>query len=81
MSSLMASFEFNVSGVVMTKICIKDHQKSERVSCRNGIPSFRSFGQSEAQKFSIVQPLFCPETEFKSEVDLQNSVTSKPFVG
>jgi hypothetical protein len=30
---------------------------------------FRTFGQSETQKFSPVQLLFCPETEFSSEVD------------
>jgi hypothetical protein len=57
------------------------HRKAERVAYRNGIKSFRSFGQSEAQKFSSLQPLFCPETEFSSKVDLQNSVTSQPFVG
>jgi hypothetical protein len=62
-------------------IRIKDHQKAEIVTYRNGIRSFRSFGQSEAQKSSTVQPLFCPETKFSSEVDLINSVTSKPFVG
>jgi hypothetical protein len=58
-----------------------DHQKYERVYYRNGIRSFRSFGQSEAQKFSSVRPLFCPETEFSSEVNLQNFVTSKLLVG
>jgi hypothetical protein len=58
-----------------------DHRKAERVAYRNGIKSFRSFGQSEAQKFSSLQPLFCPETEFSSKVNLQNSVTSQPFVG
>jgi hypothetical protein len=47
-----------------------DHQKSERVAYRNGIQNFWNFGQSKAQKFSSVQPLFCPETEFNSEVDL-----------
>jgi hypothetical protein len=56
-----------------------DHQKSERVAYRNGIRNFRNYDQSKAQKFSSIQPLFCPETEFSSEVDLQNSVTSKPF--
>jgi hypothetical protein len=30
---------------------------------------------------SSIQPLFFPETEFSSEVDFQNSVTSKPFSG
>jgi hypothetical protein len=58
-----------------------DHWKTERVFYRNGIQNFRSFGQSEAQKFSSVQPLFYLGIEFSSEVDLQNSVTSKPFVG
>jgi hypothetical protein len=47
-----------------------DHQKSERVSYRNGIQSFQIFGQSEIQNLSSVQLLFCPETEFSSEVDL-----------
>jgi hypothetical protein len=59
----------------------RDHRKSERVAYRNGIDNFWNFGQSEAQKFSSVQPLFCPETEFNSEVDHQNSVTSKSFIG
>jgi hypothetical protein len=58
-----------------------DHRKAERVSYHNGIQDFRSFGQSETQRLSDVPPLFCPETEFISEVDLQNSITSKPFVG
>jgi hypothetical protein len=51
------------------------------VSYHNGIRDFRSFGKSETQKLSSVQPLFCPETEISSEVDIQNSVTSKPFGG
>jgi hypothetical protein len=34
-----------------------------------------------AQKLSSIQPLFCQETEFSSEVDLQNSVTPKLLVG
>jgi hypothetical protein len=50
--------------------CIVDRQKAERVSYRNGIWDFWSFGQSKAQKLSSVQPLLCPETEFSSEVDL-----------
>jgi hypothetical protein len=58
-----------------------DHRKAERVVYRNGIRNFQSFDQSETQKFSSVQPLFCPETEFSSEVDLQNFITSKPFSG
>jgi hypothetical protein len=58
---------------------IMDHRKAERVAYRNGIHNLWSFGQSEAQKFSFVQSLFCPRTEFSSEVDLQNSVTPKPF--
>jgi hypothetical protein len=57
-----------------------DHQKSERVSYRNGIWDLRSFGQSETQKLSSVQPLFYPETEFNSEGDIQNYVTPKPLV-
>jgi hypothetical protein len=47
-----------------------DHREDERVSYCNAIQNFWSFGQSEAQKLSFVQPLFCPETEFNSEVDL-----------
>jgi hypothetical protein len=58
-----------------------DHQKDERFAYRNDIHCFQSFGQSEAQKVRSVQPLFCPETEFSSDVDRQNSVTSKPLVG
>jgi hypothetical protein len=46
-----------------------DHRKSETVFYRNGIPDFGSFGQSETQKLSFVQPLFCPETKFSGEVD------------
>jgi hypothetical protein len=58
-----------------------DHQKAERVFYHDGIWYFRSFGQSETRKLSSVQPLFCPETEISSEVDLWNSVTSKPLGG
>jgi hypothetical protein len=53
-----------------------DHRKAERVGYRNGIRDFQSFGQSDTQKFSSVQPLFCREIEISSEVDLQNSVSS-----
>jgi hypothetical protein len=56
-----------------------EHRKSRRVAYCNGVRSFWSFGQFEAQKLSSIQPLFCPATEFSSKVDLQNSVTSKPF--
>jgi hypothetical protein len=55
-----------------------DHQNAERVAYRNAIRDFQSFGQSKTQKLSSVQPLFCPETEFSSEVDLQYSIHSKP---
>jgi uncharacterized Rmd1/YagE family protein len=58
-----------------------DHRKHERVVYRNGIWIFWNFDQSETQKFSSVQPLLCPEKEFSSDVDLQNSLTSKLFVG
>jgi hypothetical protein len=58
-----------------------NHQKAERVSYQNGIRYFWSFGQSETQKLSFVQPQFCLETKISSEVDLQNSVSSKPLVG
>jgi hypothetical protein len=56
-----------------------DRRKAERVSYHNGIQRFWSFSQSETQKLSSVQPWFRPETEFSSEVNLQNSVTSKPL--
>jgi hypothetical protein len=59
--------------------CIMDYQKAKRVSYCNGIQDFWIFGQSEMQKLSSVQPLFCPETKFSSKVDLQNSITSKLF--
>jgi hypothetical protein len=58
-----------------------DHQKAERVSYHDGIWYFQSFGQSDTQKLSSVQQLCCPETEISSEVDLQNSVTSKQLGG
>jgi hypothetical protein len=58
-----------------------DPQKSERVGYRSLIQDFRSFSQSETQKLSSVQLLFCPEKEISSKIDLQNSVTSKPFGG
>jgi hypothetical protein len=58
-----------------------DHRKAERVPYHDGIRYFQSFGQSKIQKLSSVQSLFCPETEMSSEVDLRNSVTSKPFGG
>jgi hypothetical protein len=61
--------------------CIMDHQKAERVFYRNGIWDFWSFGQSDAQKLSSVQPLFCPETESSNKVDLQNCITSQPLSG
>jgi hypothetical protein len=54
---------------------ITDQRKAERVAYRNNIQDFQSFDQSETQKLSSVQ------LPFSSEVDLQNSVTSKPCVG
>jgi hypothetical protein len=36
-----------------------DHWKAERVSYRDGIQDVWCFGQSEIQKLSSVQPLFC----------------------
>jgi hypothetical protein len=57
-----------------------DHRKAERVANGNGIRDFWSFGQSEIQKLSSVQMLFCPDAEFSSLVDLQNSVTSNALV-
>jgi hypothetical protein len=59
---------------------IMDHQKAERVSYHDGIRYFPSFSQSDNQKLCSVQPQFCLETEISSEVDLQNSVSSKPLV-
>jgi hypothetical protein len=58
-----------------------DHQKDERASYCNGTQDFQSFSESETQKLSSVQPLIYAETEFSSEVDLQNSITSKPLSG
>ncbi len=58
-----------------------DHRNAERVGYRNGIRSFRSYGQSEAQKLRSIFPLFCPEIEFSSDVDRQNFITSKPLNG
>jgi hypothetical protein len=69
------------NGPLTVWIHIMDHRKAERVSYRNSIRDFRRFGQSKAQKLSSVQSLFCPETEFSSEVGLWNSVTSKPSSG
>jgi hypothetical protein len=57
-----------------------DHRKVERVFYRNGMRDW-GFDQSKTQKLSSVQPLFCLEAEFSSEVELQNIVTSKPFSG
>jgi hypothetical protein len=56
-----------------------DHQKAERVAYQKDIQDFWSFGQSEIQILRSVQLLFCREIEFRSNVDHQNSVTSKPF--
>jgi DICT domain-containing protein len=58
-----------------------DCRKSERFFYHNGMWDFRSFGQFDTQKLISIQLLFCPETEFSSEVNLQNSMTSKPFSG
>jgi hypothetical protein len=58
-----------------------DHRKAERVTYRNGIRDFENFGHSENQKLSSVQPLFYVKPEFSSDVDSQNSVTSKPLSG
>jgi hypothetical protein len=57
------------------------HRKAERVVFRNGIQNFRSFGQSETGNGGSVMPLFCPDAEFSSDVNRQNSVTSKPASG
>jgi hypothetical protein len=60
---------------------IMDHRKVERVTYHNGIRDFQSFGQSGAQKLCPIQPLFCPGTEFSRDINSQNPVTSKLFVG
>jgi hypothetical protein len=54
-----------------------DHRKVERVGYHNGMQSFQSFCQSEAQKLRSALSMFCPDTEFSSDVGRQNSVTSK----
>jgi hypothetical protein len=58
-----------------------DHWKAKIFVFPNGIRDFRSFGQSNMEMLRSVLPLFCPETEFSSGVDSQNSVASKPFSG
>jgi hypothetical protein len=47
-----------------------DQWKAERVSYCDGIQDVRSFGRSETQKLSPVQPWFCLETGFSSKVDI-----------
>jgi hypothetical protein len=47
-----------------------DRRKAVKVGYHNGIQDFQSFGQSETQKLSSVQPQFYPEIEISSEVDL-----------
>jgi hypothetical protein len=56
-----------------------DHQKYERVDYHNGIWSFRSFGQSEAQRLNPDQLRFCLEAKLSSNAGHQNSVTPKPL--
>jgi hypothetical protein len=60
---------------------LMDHRKYERVIYQNSIQDFRSFSQFENWNWRSVLPLFCPEIEFSSDIDHQNSVTSKPFYG
>jgi hypothetical protein len=60
---------------------LMDHQKAERVAHWNSIWDIWSFDESEAGNWRSVLPLFYPETEFSSNIDYQNSVTSKPFGG
>jgi hypothetical protein len=57
------------------------HRRAEKVIYQNGIRDFWSFSQFEAWNWRSVLLQFCPETEFSSDVDRQNSVTSKPFSG
>jgi hypothetical protein len=47
-----------------------DHRKAGRISYHDGIVDVYSFGQSETQKLSSIQSLFCLETGFSSEVDI-----------
>jgi hypothetical protein len=58
-----------------------DRRKAERVAYHFCIRDFWSFSQSKKQMLISVQPLFCPETEFSSDVDHQNSVASKMLSG
>jgi hypothetical protein len=60
---------------------LMDHWKLGRISYQNSLQDFRSFGPSETQMWRSVWPLFCPETEFSSDVDRQKSVTSKLLLG
>jgi hypothetical protein len=58
-----------------------DHEKAKSVAYQNSIRDIQSIGQSGFQKLRSVQPLFHPKTEFSSDVDHQNFVTSKPLSG
>jgi hypothetical protein len=58
---------------------LMDHRKAERVFVQNGIWDFQSFGQSDMGNRRSVPPLFYPETEFSSDINHQNSISSKPF--
>jgi hypothetical protein len=49
--------------------CLIDHWKAKRVSYQFSIQDFRSFGKSKAHKLRSILSLFCPETEFSSNVD------------
>jgi hypothetical protein len=59
--------------------CFMDHRKAERVGYCNGIRSFWSFGQSEAQRLNSDQLQFCPKAKISSDVGHQNSITPKPL--
>jgi hypothetical protein len=54
---------------------IMDHQNSEKVTYQNGIRDFQSFGLSETSAAVLSR------TEFSSDIDHQNSITSKPLRG
>jgi hypothetical protein len=56
-----------------------DHRKTDRVGYRNGIQSFQSFSQSEAQRLNPDQLRFCLEAKISSDIGHQNSITAKPL--
>jgi hypothetical protein len=57
-----------------------EHWRDKRFGYHNGIRIFWSFGQSKAQKLNSDLLLFCLEMKFSSDIDRQNSVTSKLII-